>query len=57
MQRIKPLARGTHRKGVVGGIGGFGGLLSLKEVGFLWLTQLVFEGTSRTILPKIHTRY
>lgn len=32
VQRIKPLARGTHRSGVVGGIGGFGGLFNLREL-------------------------
>ncbi len=29
VERIKPLAKGTHRPGVIGGIGGFGGLFSL----------------------------
>lgn len=29
VERIKPLARSTHRPGVIGGIGGFGGLFSL----------------------------
>lgn len=32
VQRIKPLARGTHRPGVVGGLGGFGGLFRLNDV-------------------------
>ncbi|XP_055539678.1 trifunctional purine biosynthetic protein adenosine-3 [Wyeomyia smithii] len=32
VQRIKPLARGTNRPGVIGGLGGFGGLLRLNEV-------------------------
>lgn len=32
VQRIKPLARGTHRNGVVGGIGGFGGLFRLNDL-------------------------
>ncbi|XP_055376588.1 trifunctional purine biosynthetic protein adenosine-3 [Condylostylus longicornis] len=32
VQRIKPLARGTCRQGVVGGIGGFGGLFSMNEL-------------------------
>jgi phosphoribosylformylglycinamidine cyclo-ligase len=29
VERIKPLARSTHRPGVLGGIGGFGGLFAL----------------------------
>ncbi|MBU2811762.1 phosphoribosylformylglycinamidine cyclo-ligase, partial [Acidithiobacillus thiooxidans] len=29
VDRIKPLARSTHRPGVLGGIGGFGGLFEL----------------------------
>ncbi|KAL9705754.1 hypothetical protein quinque_009272 [Culex quinquefasciatus] len=32
VQRIKPLARGTNRSGVLGGLGGFGGLFRLNEV-------------------------
>lgn len=32
VQRIKPLARGTNRAGVVGGLGGFGGLFRLNDV-------------------------
>lgn len=32
VQRIKPLARGTNRKGVVGGIGGFGGLFRVNDL-------------------------
>jgi phosphoribosylamine--glycine ligase / phosphoribosylglycinamide formyltransferase / phosphoribosylformylglycinamidine cyclo-ligase len=32
VQRIKPLARGTDRPGVLGGIGSFGGLFRLNEV-------------------------
>ena len=32
VQRIKPLSRGTHRAGAVGGLGGFGGLFRLNEV-------------------------
>lgn len=33
VQRIKPLARGTNRSGVLGGLGGFGGLFRLNDVG------------------------
>jgi phosphoribosylformylglycinamidine cyclo-ligase len=29
VERIKPMAKSTHRKGVMGGLGGFGGLFSL----------------------------
>ena len=29
VERIKPMAKSTHRNGVVGGLGGFGGLFSL----------------------------
>jgi phosphoribosylformylglycinamidine cyclo-ligase len=29
VERIKPMAKSTHRPGVIGGIGGFGGLFSL----------------------------
>jgi phosphoribosylformylglycinamidine cyclo-ligase len=29
VERIKPMAKSTHRKGVLGGLGGFGGLFSL----------------------------
>uniref|UniRef100_A0AAG5DER4 Trifunctional purine biosynthetic protein adenosine-3 n=1 Tax=Anopheles atroparvus TaxID=41427 RepID=A0AAG5DER4_ANOAO len=31
VQRIKPLARGTNRPGVIGGLGGFGGLFRLND--------------------------
>ena len=33
VERIKPMARRTRRPGVIGGLGGFGGLFSLKEAG------------------------
>lgn len=32
VQRIKPLARGTHRQGAIGGLGGFGGLFRINDV-------------------------
>ena len=35
VNRIKPLAKATHRVGVLGGIGGFGGLFDLKAAGFV----------------------
>jgi phosphoribosylformylglycinamidine cyclo-ligase len=34
VERIKPLARATHRSGVMGGLGGFGALFDLKAAGF-----------------------
>lgn len=39
VQRIKPLAKGTHRKGVVGGIGGFGGLFQLSALTYPTLSK------------------
>lgn len=35
VQRIKPLARGTTRPGVIGGLGGFGGLFRINDVSFI----------------------
>ncbi len=34
VEHIKPLARATHRPGVMGALGGFGGLFDLKAAGF-----------------------
>jgi phosphoribosylformylglycinamidine cyclo-ligase len=34
VEEIKPLARSTDRRGVMGGLGGFGGLFDLKAAGF-----------------------
>ncbi|HEY6980163.1 phosphoribosylformylglycinamidine cyclo-ligase [Reyranella sp.] len=34
VEDIKPLAQSTHRRGVMGGLGGFGGLFDLKAAGF-----------------------
>ncbi len=34
VEHIKPLARSTHRPGLMGGLGGFGGLFDLKAAGF-----------------------
>ena len=34
VEAIKPLARATHRPGVMGGLGGFGALFDLKAAGF-----------------------
>jgi len=34
VEAIKPLARATHRPGVLGGIGGFGALFDLRAAGF-----------------------
>lgn len=35
VKRIKPLARGTSRVGVIGGIGGFGGLFRINELKYV----------------------
>jgi phosphoribosylformylglycinamidine cyclo-ligase len=35
VERIKPLAKGTSRTGVMGGLGGFGALFDLKAAGFV----------------------
>ncbi len=35
VDRIKPLAKATHRAGTMGAIGGFGGLFDLKEAGYV----------------------
>ena len=35
VERIKPLARSTHRAGVMGGLGGFGALFDLKAAGYV----------------------
>src|SRR5947208_16849323 len=35
VDRIKPLASGTTRPGVMGGLGGFGALFDLKAAGFV----------------------
>ena len=34
VRRIGPLAKATHRPGVIGALGGFGGLFGLKETGY-----------------------
>ncbi|MBS0221980.1 MAG: phosphoribosylformylglycinamidine cyclo-ligase [Proteobacteria bacterium] len=34
VEHIKPLAHSTHRHGVMGGLGGFGGLFDLRAAGF-----------------------
>ncbi|MGI9605396.1 MAG: phosphoribosylformylglycinamidine cyclo-ligase [Acidimicrobiales bacterium] len=34
VERIKPLVSSTHRAGVVGGIGGFGGLFDVRAAGY-----------------------
>jgi phosphoribosylformylglycinamidine cyclo-ligase len=34
VETIKPLARATNRRGVIGGLGGFGALFDLKAAGF-----------------------
>ena len=34
VKKISPLAKATHRAGVMGGLGGFGGLFDLKPMGY-----------------------
>lgn len=34
VERIKPMAKSTHRSGIMGGIGGFGALFDVKAAGF-----------------------
>ena len=34
VERIKPAAASTRRRGVIGGLGGFGALFDLKAAGF-----------------------
>lgn len=40
VQEIKPMAKKTHRPGVVGGLGGFGGLFKINEVNSLRLLKM-----------------
>jgi phosphoribosylformylglycinamidine cyclo-ligase len=44
VERIKPMARRTRRPGVIGGLGGFGGLFSLKDAG-RWEDPVLVSGT------------
>ena len=34
IEAIKPLAKSTQRKGVIGSLGGFGGLFDIKAAGY-----------------------
>ena len=43
VERVKPAAKATHRPGVVGGLGGFGGLFDLKAAG--WSDPLLVAAT------------
>ena len=43
VERIKPLARATHRPGVLGGIGGFGGLFEIDLA--RWPRPVLVSGT------------
>ena len=43
VEHIKPLARGTHRPGVLGGIGGFGGLFEIDLA--RWPRPVLVSGT------------
>ncbi len=44
VDRIKPLAKATHRPGVLGGLGGFGGLFALNDAG-RWTDPVLVSGT------------
>ncbi len=44
VERIGPLAKTTHRPGVMGGLGGFGGLFSLAGAG-RWRDPVLVSGT------------
>ncbi len=50
VERIKPLARATARKGVLGGIGGFGALFDPKAAGF---TDPVLVATTDGVGTKL----
>ncbi|KAH8400611.1 hypothetical protein KR222_008374 [Zaprionus bogoriensis] len=51
VQRIKPLSRGTQRPGVLGGLGGFGGLFRINELGY---AQPVIAEATHGVGTKIH---
>lgn len=44
VRRIAPLARATHRPGVLGGLGGFGGLFALNDAG-RWRDPVLVSAT------------
>jgi phosphoribosylformylglycinamidine cyclo-ligase len=50
VERIKPLAKGTSRSGVMGGLGGFGALFDLKAAGF---TDPVLVSTTDGVGTKL----
>ena len=50
VERIKPLAKGTVRAGVMGGLGGFGALFDLKAAGF---TDPVLVSTTDGVGTKL----
>ncbi len=50
VEAIKPLARATHRAGVLGGLGGFGALFDLKAAGF---TDPVLVATTDGVGTKL----
>ncbi len=50
VERIKPLARATNRRGVMGGLGGFGALFDLRAAGF---TDPVLVSTTDGVGTKL----
>jgi phosphoribosylformylglycinamidine cyclo-ligase len=50
VEAIKPLARATHRAGVMGGLGGFGALFDLRAAGF---TDPVLVSTTDGVGTKL----
>lgn len=50
VEMIKPLAKATHRSGVMGGLGGFGALFDLKAAGF---TDPVLVSTTDGVGTKL----
>lgn len=52
MQRIKPLAKATHRSGVVGGIGGFGGLFRLHDLTYTTLCNKTKPYTDPVLVER-----
>lgn len=45
VQEIKPLAKSTYRRGVVGSLGSFGGLFRLKELNKTYIDPVLVLGT------------
>lgn len=52
VQRIKPLAKATHRVGVVGGIGGFGGLFRVNDLTYKNRCDKIFSYTDPVLVER-----